>query len=103
MFVFETGQLTNPKYIINFPTKRHWREKSRIEDIEAGLAALREELRSRRVLSIAIPRLGSGLGGLDWHCVRTRIEAALSVLEDARITVFEPPSDDRTKTLTGRR
>ena len=41
MFVFETGQLTNPKYIINFPTKRHWRGKSRMEDIEAGLKALR--------------------------------------------------------------
>ncbi len=43
MFVFETGYLTNPKYIINFPTKRHWRGKSRIEDIEAGLKALAEE------------------------------------------------------------
>src|SRR6476469_9938138 len=40
MFVFETGQVTNPKYIINFPTKRHWRGKSRIEDIESGLKAL---------------------------------------------------------------
>ena len=40
MFVFQTGQFTNPKYIINFPTKRHWRGKSRIEDIEAGLKAL---------------------------------------------------------------
>ena len=40
MFVFETGLMTNPKYIINFPTKRHWRGKSRIEDIEAGLQSL---------------------------------------------------------------
>ena len=36
MFVFETGQL-RPRYIINFPTKRHWRGKSRMEDIDAGL------------------------------------------------------------------
>src|ERR1044072_3050938 len=43
MFVYETDELTNPKYIINFPTKRHWRGKSRIEDIEAGLAALAHE------------------------------------------------------------
>ena len=66
MFVFETGTLTNPKFIINFPTKRHWRGKSRIEDIESGLKALVEEIRQRGIRSIAIPPLGSGLGGLDW-------------------------------------
>src|SRR5216684_1703761 len=55
MFVFQTGQLTNPKYIINFPTKRHWRGKSRMEDIDAGLDALAKEIRSRNVQSIAIP------------------------------------------------
>ena len=63
MFVFETGQLTSPRYIINFPTKRHWRGKSRMEDIEAGLAALAEEIRSGSIRSIAIPPLGCGLGG----------------------------------------
>jgi O-acetyl-ADP-ribose deacetylase (regulator of RNase III) len=63
MFVFETGELTNPRYIINFPTKRHWRGKSRIEDIKAGLAALVEEIQSRGIRSIAIPPLGCGLGG----------------------------------------
>ncbi len=47
MFVFETGQITYPRYIINFPTKRHWRDKSRIEDIEAGLAALIAEIQRR--------------------------------------------------------
>src|SRR3954470_269222 len=40
MLVFATGHLTNPRFIINFPTKRHWRGKSRIEDIDAGLRAL---------------------------------------------------------------
>ena len=63
MFVFETGQLTNPRFIINFPTKRHWKGKSRIEDIDAGLVALREEIVRRGIRSIAIPPLGSGLGG----------------------------------------
>ena len=63
MFVFETGQLTNPRYIINFPTKRHWRGKSRMEDIDAGLEALVKEVRDRGIRSIAIPPLGSGLGG----------------------------------------
>src|SRR3990170_1506748 len=51
MFVSETNQLTNPRYIINFPTKRHWRGKSRIEDIERGLKALSEEIRKRGIRS----------------------------------------------------
>lgn len=90
MFVFETGQLTNPRYIINFPTKRHWRGKSRIEDIDAGLAALAEEIRSRNIRSIAIPPLGSGLGGLDWSEVRPRIEATLREFKDLKTVLFEP-------------
>src|SRR5438094_1382872 len=77
MFVFETGQLTPQRYIINFPTKRHWRGKSRLEDIEAGLAALAKLIRSKPIRSIALPPLGSGLGGLEWATVRPRIEAAL--------------------------
>jgi len=90
MFVFETGRLTNPRYIINFPTKRHWQGKSRIEDIDAGLAALAEEIRLRNIRSIAIPPLGCGLGGLDWSEVRPRIEAALREFIDLTIVVFEP-------------
>lgn len=90
MFVFETGRLTNPHYIINFPTKRHWRGKSRIEDIKAGLIALVEEIRTRNIHSIAIPPLGSGLGGLDWNDVRHLIESALKQIKELRAIVFEP-------------
>jgi O-acetyl-ADP-ribose deacetylase (regulator of RNase III) len=90
MFVFETKRLTNPRYIINFPTKRHWRAKSRLSDIESGLDALATEIRTRRIRSIAIPPLGSGLGGLDWADVRSRIDRALRQLDDVRIIVFEP-------------
>jgi O-acetyl-ADP-ribose deacetylase (regulator of RNase III) len=90
MFVFETGTLTNPKFIINFPTKRHWRGKSRIEDIDSGLKALIEEIRNRGIRSIAIPPLGSGLGGLNWEDVRPRIEAALGGIHDLNVIVFEP-------------
>ena len=92
MFVFETGQLTSPKYIINFPTKRHWRGKSRMEDIDSGLKALVEEVRNRGIRSIAIPPLGSGLGGLNWAEVRARIEAALRGVNDLHVIVFEPNS-----------
>ena len=91
MFVFETNQLT-PRYIINFPTKRHWRGKSRIEDIEAGLKTLVQEIRNRGIRSIAIPPLGSGLGGLNWWDVRSRITEALSALPDVKVVVFEPKS-----------
>src|SRR6516164_7422365 len=54
MFVFETGWVTGPKYILNFPTKRHWRGKSRIEDIDAGLDALRDVLREKHIRSVAL-------------------------------------------------
>ena len=90
MFVFETGHLTNPKYIVNFPTKRHWRDKSRMADIEAGLSTLGQEIRRTRIRSIALPALGSGLGGLDWAEVRPRIGAAMRDLDDVQVIVFEP-------------
>ena len=90
MFVFETEGLTNPRYVINFPTKRHWRGASRMSDIEAGLQALATEIRARRIRTIALPPLGSGLGGLDWMEVRAAIERALQALPGVLITVFEP-------------
>jgi O-acetyl-ADP-ribose deacetylase (regulator of RNase III) len=90
MFVFETGNLTNPRYIINFPTKRHWKGKSRMEDIDSGLVALAHEIRARKIRSIAIPPLGCGLGGLDWEKVRPRIEAALREFDDIKIIIFQP-------------
>lgn len=100
MLVFETGQLTNPRYIINFPTKRHWRGKSRMEDIDAGLAALAEVIREWRIRSVAVPPLGSGLGGLDWRAVRPRVEEALRDLEEVRIVVFEPHAASDGKVAT---
>src|SRR6187431_1687661 len=93
MFVFETHSFTNPRYIINFPTKRHWRGKSRIEDIESGPAALVSEVQQRGITSIAIPPLGCGLGGLDWRDVRPLIERAFAALPGVRALVFEPNDD----------
>lgn len=102
MFMFETGQLTNPRLIVNFPTKRHWRGASRIEDIEAGLSALIGEVKQRGIKSIAIPPLGCGLGGLDWNDVRPLIERAFKETPEVRTVVFEPndsgPSDKMAKT-----
>lgn len=98
MFVFETGQLTPPRFIVNFPTKRHWRGKSRIEDIEAGLVDLVKVIQDKGIRSIAIPPLGAGLGGLDWSDVRSRIERALVELEGVQVLVYEPngaPANDK--------
>ena len=103
MLVYDTGALTPPRYIINFPTKRHWRGKSRMEDIRSGLVALVEEIRRREIASVALPPLGSGLGGLDWAQVRPLIEEALSALPDVEVVVFEPSrkgSDERINRST---
>lgn len=89
MFVFETGKFS-PRFIINFPTKRHWRGKSRIEDIESGLKALASEIELRGIKSIALPPLGSGLGGLNWNEVLPRIRAALEDIPDLDVIIFEP-------------
>lgn len=102
MFVFDTRELSWPRYVINFPTKRHWRGKSRIEDIRAGVDALIEEVRARGIRSVAIPPLGSGLGGLDWGEVRPLIEEAVAALPDVDVVVFEPggKGDERSNRST---
>lgn len=79
-----------PHYVINVPTKQHWRGKSSMEYVEAGLAALVEEVRRLNVKSVAVPPLGCGLGGLDWAEVRSRIEEAFADLTEVHIVLFEP-------------
>ena len=93
MFVFETGYIVYPYYIINFPTKRHWKNKSRLEYIDAGLISLVEEIHLRNIKSIAIPPLGCGLGGLDWHDVQSKIENALQQITNLKIIIYEPKKD----------
>ncbi len=90
MFIYETESLTNPKYIINFPSKRHWRGASRMEDIEAGLTDLGKVIREKHITSIALPPVGCGLGGLDWNKVRAKIEEVLNRLVHVKIIVYEP-------------
>jgi O-acetyl-ADP-ribose deacetylase (regulator of RNase III) len=80
MFVTNTNQFQGPRYIINFPTKRHWRGKSRLEDIDAGLADLVRVVADLKITSIAIPPLGCGLGGLSWPLVKARIQKAFEGL-----------------------
>jgi len=91
MHVWETGSLTGPRFIINFPTKRHWKAGSRIEDIDAGLTDLVRVVRDLGITSIALPPLGCGNGGLDWGEVAPRIHAAFADLgDDVDVRVYPP-------------
>ncbi len=90
MFIVKNQELFGPRYIINFPTKRHWKGKSRMEDIEAGLETLAKEIMDLEIRTVAIPPLGSGLGGLNWEDVRSKIGDYLGDLSDVRISVYEP-------------
>jgi O-acetyl-ADP-ribose deacetylase (regulator of RNase III) len=90
MFVTEANELDAPRWIVNFPTKQHWRPPSKMEWIQEGLKDLRRFLIDNHVKSIAIPPLGSGNGGLDWAEVRKQIDLALGDLEGLDIVVFEP-------------
>lgn len=76
--------------IINFPTKRHWKDSSYLEDIDKGLQALAAQLKKSNWESIALPALGCGLGGLDWALVKSLIEQYLNSFENIHIIVYEP-------------
>ncbi len=90
MFITETNELIGPRWIINFPTKQHWRYPSKLEWITAGLDDLRSSIIKNHIKSIAIPPLGSGNGGLDWRVVKQEVEKYLGDLEGVDILVYEP-------------
>lgn len=105
MHFVETKSLFNPKYIINFPTKRHWKNKSRMEDIESGLVDLVKVIKELNIKSIAVPPLGCGNGGLKWADVRPKIETVFEQLPDIELHLYEPagsPNPDRIKIGTSR-
>lgn len=78
------------KYIINFPTKEHWRNPSKYEYVEKGLDALIEEIRKRNIKSVALPPLGAGNGKLDWEKVKEILNEKLIVLPEVDFIIFEP-------------
>jgi O-acetyl-ADP-ribose deacetylase (regulator of RNase III) len=90
MFIYDLNRLYNPRFIINFPTKRHWKGKSRIEDIKSGLADLIGVVQQQQIRSIAIPPLGCGLGGLNWEEVRPLIIEAFQSVPEVAVLLFEP-------------
>ena len=90
MFVVEQCELLGPKWIVNFPTKQHWRQPSKLEWIVDGLVDLRKTIVQNRIRSIAVPALGCGNGGLDWCDARSAIDQALCELNDVNVLVFGP-------------
>ena len=90
MHVTMPMELSGPKWIVNFPTKQHWRKPTELEWVRAGLVDLRSFLETEQVKSIALPPLGCGNGGLDWKIVKTEIVSALSNLPNTEVLVYEP-------------
>jgi O-acetyl-ADP-ribose deacetylase (regulator of RNase III) len=90
MFVTENNTFEGPRWIINFPTKKHWRQPSKLEWIVEGLKDLRRVIEERQIRSIALPPLGAGNGGLDWADVRPQIQGILGDLKEVEIQVYEP-------------
>ena len=94
MFVTErpalAGSGVGPRWIINFPTKRHWRDRTRLEWVQAGLEDLTRVLQEKEIRSVALPPLGCGNGGLEWSAVRPLIEQALGGLPSVKVLVYEP-------------
>ncbi|HXZ42676.1 MAG TPA: macro domain-containing protein [Terriglobales bacterium] len=92
MFVTENPSLISPRWIINFPTKKNWRQPSRLEWIRQGLKDLVRVVQEKHIHSVALPPLGCGNGGLDWQLVRHEIETGLSDLPEVDVLVFVPTS-----------
>ena len=90
MFVTSGGEPNGPKWIINFPTKKHWRHPSKLEWVQDGLVALKQVIQEKKIRSIALPPLGCGLGGLQWSVVRPMIEESLENLSDVETVIYEP-------------
>ena len=90
MFVSAVDKLEGPRWVINFPTKGHWRQPTKLEWVQSGLADLKNVIREKNIRSIAIPPLGCGNGGLNWLIVRPLIEQELRDLKEVEIVVYEP-------------
>lgn len=90
VFTVKLATLEGPRYVVNFPTKKHWRGKSKIEYIDTGLESLVEEVARLKIKSIAIPPLGCGLGGLAWDDVKSRIEDAFESVDGIDVIVYIP-------------
>jgi O-acetyl-ADP-ribose deacetylase (regulator of RNase III) len=92
MFIWDAGALGSdgPRYIVNFPTKKHWRSKSKLADVRSGLDDLVRQLKDLSIKSVAVPPLGCGNGGLEWRQVRPLIERAFEQVPDVTVLLYPP-------------
>ena len=105
VLIFDANHLlpsNGPRYLVNFPTKQHWRSPSKLIYIEQGLDALVREIRARGITSIAMPPLGCGNGGLEWADVKPLIMSKLAPLGEIKIIVFEPKENSDTPEFASR-
>jgi O-acetyl-ADP-ribose deacetylase (regulator of RNase III) len=93
VFVTPSQQLLGPRWIIHFPTKKHWRQPSQLDWVRDGLKDLVRQIRDRQIRSVAVPPLGCGNGGLEWAHVRREIESAFAEIPEVEVVVFAPTSE----------
>ncbi|MHA4809215.1 type II toxin-antitoxin system antitoxin DNA ADP-ribosyl glycohydrolase DarG [Flavitalea flava] len=89
VFIVPVNPIGTVKFIINFPTKGHWRYPSKLAWIESGLKDLKIKIKENKIKSVALPLLGCGNGGLDWNQVRPLIEKEMNNLE-VEVIIYEP-------------
>jgi len=99
LYTYPLNNIMPPQYIINFPTKEHWRGNSKLAYIDSGLKTLIREVQRLGIKSIAIPPLGCGLGGLDWSVVRPLIEKAMSTFTDVKVVLYEPAGSPAARAM----
>lgn len=99
MFITKHENIINSQWVINFPTKQHWKGKSKIEYINQGLEDLVLQSQKRNIKSIAIPPLGSGLGGLEWEVVKQKIIDNFYEINDIKVTVYEPRGNPKANNM----
>lgn len=93
MFVTRNPELWGARWIINFPTKKHWRNPSKLEWIRDGLKDLIRVIRKNKIRSIALPPLGCGNGGLEWSQVQREMEAAFAEVPEVDVAIYAPTGE----------
>lgn len=99
MFITQHLDLVSTQWVINFPTKKHWKGNSKVDYIEQGLIDLVEQIKELNIKSIAIPPLGAGLGGLDWNIVKDKIVESFRDIDNIEVTVYEPKGNPKAKSM----
>lgn len=99
VLVTERDSFVGPRWILHFPTKKHWRNRSRLEWIREGLTDLIRVLQEKGIRSVALPPLGCGAGGLRWEDVRGEIERGLEAIPYVEVQVFEPTPEYHTRPM----